>query len=504
MKVLIADDEPDVRNGLKTIVDWNSLGFEVCGEAENGEVCLREILRLSPDLVLLDIRMPKMHGLECAQEARKKGWNGKIIILSGYSDFKYAQSAIRCGVETYLLKPIDEDDLADAVRKIRDKITSERRQSKQMNFALEKARSAVLAEFLTGKIPPDGEDADSLNLKEDGYMAVIPEKLKPGSLNSYAGLEFEKLLETPPTESVKINDTAVFLLKGCKTIERFDRIAGSAQADDIFLAVGRPAVSSGEIPLSYRDAEAIYTRRFFLPKNRTVVRKAVPEKLKPCDIGEVDLRSYAEKICTYLQAGNLPSVCDMLDGLRDRLSVLDIRPDYTVTMLINICVQVRNHVLENYGDAAAHLGSDAEIIAAVSGKKRLYEIIDFMKEYAGSAAESISGLQGSRLADRIKAYVEKDYAKNINLESLAEIFGYNSAYLGKVFKNSVGESFHSYLDEIRIGQAKKLLADVNLKVYEISKKVGYENIDYFYIKFHKLEGQSPLEYRKSIQGGSTA
>ncbi len=499
MKVLIADDEPDVRIGLKKIIDWSSLGFEVCGEAENGEVCLREILRLLPDLVLLDIRMPKMHGLECAQEARRKGWNGRIIVLSGYSDFKYAQSAIECGVETYLLKPIDEDELTDSVKKIGDKIKKEHSESRQMSFVLEKARRAVLADFLSGKTTP--ENASSLKLNADGYLVVIPEKIKPGCADSYIELELGKLLKTQDVESAKLEGTDVFLLKGNRVIERFDRFASSTQANDVFLAVGRHATSPEEIPLSYRDAWAIFARRFFLPKGCTVVRKTTTEQLRPCDIGEMDLRGYEETMFTYLQAGNFKSLCEMLDGLFGRLSALDIQPDYTVTMFISICVQVKNRILEAYGDSNPHFGSDAELITTISGKRRLFEIIDFMKKYAGNVIEILSGLQSSRLADRIRVYMEKNYAGNINLEGLAEIFGYNSAYLGKVFKNSVGESFHSYLDRIRIGRAKKLLADDGLKVYEVSRKVGYENIDYFYIKFHKYEGRSPLEYRKSLRGG---
>lgn len=500
MKVLIADDEPDVRIGLKTIIDWNSLGFEVCGEAENGEVCLREILRLSPDLVLLDIRMPKMHGLECAQEARRKGWNGRIIILSGYSDFKYAQSAIQCGVETYLLKPIDEDELMDSVKKIGNKIKKEHSESQQMSFVLEKARRAVLADFLSGKTT--WENASSLKLNANGYLVVILERMKPGCADSYTELELGKLLKTQDVESAKLEGTEVFLLKGNRVIDRFDRFAAcSAQMNDVFLAVGRHAASPEEIPLSCQDALKIFARRFFLPKGCTVVRETMAEQLRPCDIDEVDLRGYEETIFTYLQAGNFKSLCEMLDALFNRLSALDIPPDYTVTMLISICVQVKNRILEVYSDSNLHFGSDAELIAAISGKKRLFEIIDFMKKYAENVIEILSGLQSSRLADRIRVYMEKNYAGNINLEGLAAIFGYNSAYLGKVFKSSVGESFHSYLDRIRIGRAKELLAEDGLKVYEVSRKVGYENIDYFYIKFHKYEGRSPLEYRKSLRSG---
>ena len=109
--VLIADDEVNIREGLKIIIDWNELGFEICGEAANGEEALSAILEKNPSLVLLDIRMPKMYGTDLIRIARERGYKGRFIILSGYSDFTDAQAAIRYGVDFYITKPIDEDEL---------------------------------------------------------------------------------------------------------------------------------------------------------------------------------------------------------------------------------------------------------------------------------------------------------------------------------------------------------------------------------------------------------
>lgn len=113
--LLIADDEKNIRDGLKCILDWEALGFILCGEAANGEEALSLILKNNPSLVLLDIRMPKFSGIDIIRIAREQDYNGKFIILSGYSDFSYAQAAIRYGVEYYLTKPIDEDELLDAI-----------------------------------------------------------------------------------------------------------------------------------------------------------------------------------------------------------------------------------------------------------------------------------------------------------------------------------------------------------------------------------------------------
>ena len=111
--VLIADDEKNIREGIKCIIDWEALGFTVCGEAANGEEALKQINEMHPGLVLLDIKMPKLSGLEVVENAREQGYNGKFIILSGFSDFKFAQTAIRLGVDNYITKPIDEDELAE-------------------------------------------------------------------------------------------------------------------------------------------------------------------------------------------------------------------------------------------------------------------------------------------------------------------------------------------------------------------------------------------------------
>ena len=123
--VLIADDEVNIREGLKIIIDWNELGFEICGEAANGEEALSAILEKNPSLVLLDIRMPKMYGTDLIRIARERGYKGRFIILSGYSDFTYAQTAIRYGVDFYITKPIDEDELSQAITKIKQGLEKE-------------------------------------------------------------------------------------------------------------------------------------------------------------------------------------------------------------------------------------------------------------------------------------------------------------------------------------------------------------------------------------------
>ena len=180
--LLIADDEKNIRDGLKCILDWEALGFALCGEAANGEEALSLILKSRPSLVLLDIRMPKLTGIDIIRIAREQGYNGRFIILSGYSDFSYAQAAIRYGVEYYLTKPIDEDELLDAINTIRESIAAEHQKSDSIALYREKAKDVILHELVTGVWSGDSanglssQDFQNMELAADIYQVVIYEK----------------------------------------------------------------------------------------------------------------------------------------------------------------------------------------------------------------------------------------------------------------------------------------------------------------------------------------
>ena len=173
--VFIADDEQIIRNGLKCIIDWNELGFEICGEASNGEDALNKILQLNPSLVLIDIRMPKLHGIDVIEAARKQGFKGKIIIISGFSDFKYAQSAIRFGVDYYLTKPIDEEELLDIIKQVKESISNEKKTSQVLLHYKEKAKKEILDDLISGTADISLINTSEINISANIYQVVIYE-----------------------------------------------------------------------------------------------------------------------------------------------------------------------------------------------------------------------------------------------------------------------------------------------------------------------------------------
>ena len=149
-RVLVVDDEAIIREGIKCLFDWEKIGYVIAGEAANGEQALQKILTLEPDVVLMDIRMPGLTGLEVIHRVREAGFGGKIIILSGYTDFKYAQEAIRYGVQYYLTKPIDEDELFKILDSIRKQLDSDRANADAAEHYRQKARDTIIEEILLG------------------------------------------------------------------------------------------------------------------------------------------------------------------------------------------------------------------------------------------------------------------------------------------------------------------------------------------------------------------
>ena len=275
--LLIADDESSIREGLKCIVDWDELGFTICGEASNGEEALSRILALNPGLVLLDVKMPKMLGTEVIRRAREAGFQGKCIILSGYSDFGYAQEAIKSGVRFYLTKPIDEDELYQTVSEIKQELAQEKRHSTHFTELQKKAKSVVLQELLTGILntPLSDQDLDHFCLTAEVYQVVICEDFHTQAAAApYTFAELLKVINRDNNifEHLEINHKDVVLLKGSHGLnrlsdflERFDNNTAQAGSplESMFLAYGRPVSVPEDIPLSYADATALLTRRFF-------------------------------------------------------------------------------------------------------------------------------------------------------------------------------------------------------------------------------------------------
>lgn len=516
--VLIADDEKNIREGLKCILDWESLGFHICGEASNGEDALSSILQNNPSLVLLDIRMPKLTGIDIIRIAREQGYEGKFIILSGYSDFAYAQAAIRYGVDFYLTKPIDEDELLTSIQTIKQNLEEARLRQNHIEIYRTKAKDVILHEIITGTYHADGKDALSeedfakMELDADIYQVVIYEKF--GTQPEDSSYSFAELLNITNKgnhsfEHFEEDNKDVILLKGQFAIHKFEDFlqhyekkvpqAGSP-LDSLFLAYGRPVRQLDEIYLSYEEAHTLMQRRFFcIQGQHTLGYRELPNLISThYSVTDIKLHEYCDALINNIQASNRKQVASTLFSLEEYLYNVDASIESVKLFLTDLLLQLKESCsrLSRNNTNECSMPSNSIIIDHIDSCHYLYEIILYISEQVKSILDSQGGSSRESVLDDILYYIDNNYQTNIKLETIAPLFGYNSAYLGKIFTKATGQTFNSYIDHMRIEHSKELLLHRNMKVYEIAEQVGYHNVDYFHKKFKKYVGISPAEYRK--------
>lgn len=519
--LFIADDEASIREGLKCIVDWEALGFRLCGEAANGEEALSKILALQPSLVLLDVKMPGMHGTELIRRAREAGFHGKCIILSGYSDFKYAQEAIKSGVSYYLTKPLDEEELYQVVSEIKELISKEKEHSRHIVGLKNKAKSMILYELITNTIgtPLSAEDKEHFHLTSDVYQIVICEDFHTRS--AAAPYTFAELLkvtnkENNTFEHLEADNKDIVLLKGTHGQYRLADFLGHLEDQPLqdgspmasmFLTYGRPVSSVEDIHLSYEDALALLNRRFFCAQeqhalgyeNLPGIVGKIMDTNPECGFLSLDedmALDFGNRLIGYIQSFNRKMTVAVLQELENTCSQTSDDISTIKLFLTDVYLQIKEKINSTYTSAEIPFETNSAVIEFITNQNYLYEIIRFLSEQFEMIMNVTGNPSRDTILDDVLFYIDHNFKNNIKLETIAPLFGYNSAYLGKIFNKTVGESFNTYLDHKRIEYSKQLLMENKLKVYEIAEQAGYRNVDYFHKKFKKYVGVSPAEFRK--------
>ena len=172
-RILVVDDENIIREGIKCLFDYEALGFTICGEAATGEQALAQIRTLQPDVVLMDIRMPGLTGLEVVSQVRAEGYGGKVVIISSYTDFRYAQEAMRCGVQHYITKPIDEEELEQILRTFKEELDRQALARGTSQHYRSKAHYSIVRDLLEGKGAPQLQARQDMHLEADIFCVAL-------------------------------------------------------------------------------------------------------------------------------------------------------------------------------------------------------------------------------------------------------------------------------------------------------------------------------------------
>jgi len=502
LKVFFADDEREVLEGIKNIVDWNSIGYEICGEAMDGLSAYNSIKSLNPDLILLDIKMPKIEGIELTRLLREEGFKGHIIVLSGFSEFKYAQEAIRNGVDFYLTKPIDEDALSDAAVDIRKKILNSRMNHETQSYYKEKAKFKILEDILFNTELKDSPySLKELNLEAERYQVLILDETTPAR-TGYSELITAMQLPHNTVFVDKFNHETyrIVLLKGESVINRFAQFQKANFDKNLAytVSVGSIIDNIHEAHLSLEEAQRIHDRLFFIGGKYKVITSDMIRFIEPEVFYTVkESRVLGEQLYDLLVVYRKTECLSFLEDLLSKMMQSSNEAGDIRSVLAGMYIYLVSRLKTSYTSADLKFMTNAEIIKSLHNQRYLHDIIEFFKYEIHRIHQLIGGMSSDGILDGIIDYIQHNYHEDIKLKKLAPKFGYNSSYLGKIFAKKMDISFNDFLHKVRIEEAKNLLLNSTYKIYEIATLLGYKNVDYFHLRFKQFENTTPNEYRLS-------
>lgn len=515
-KVLIVDDEPMIREGLQTLVDWNKYGFSVVGIASNGREAVEKHAALGPDLILIDIRMPGMDGLQAIEEIRKSDTVCHFLILSGYAEFKYAKQAIVHNVDGYILKPIDEDELESYVERIETQIRKQSEQQLNTEQTTVLLREELLQRLASGKIDAiltDNQEIHSLLGAPAKYYQLLLIELysREHSLTMNATLK-KKLVDiieqkqlgwvfsAEPYVGVLLKDYLLqngsreqmkqWIEECCGTRVRFSAAASEPVRDPLELQNWSEAVRG-----MLKQRFMLQGQQIHLASSEAIAKHTETEQSE-----ELSIVSLAQKLYYMLDVGSKEGVEKVLNEASEQICAHDSSEQFVKSSWAQLLTLVLNKAA--ISNPQVSVQDNLTMITALYLAHHYNEMIDQLQERMTDIAVKIGKSDSLSVMKQMTNFIERHYNENIKLETLADLFNYNSGYLGKMFKNFTGEHFNTYLDQVRIQHAIELLQE-GLKVHQVSERVGYANVDYFHSKFKKYKGVSPSSF-KSGSGKSSS
>ena len=542
LKIFLAEDEVVVRETIKRMIPWEELGFELVGEAADGEMALPLLIRQQPDLLITDIKMPFMDGLTLARLAKKEIPGLKVVILSGYDDFNYAKQAIGIGVEDYLLKPITKNALIERLSEIRSRYEHEKTQKEYYEKfqremqAYEKNSSRDFFEALVGGSMDMMEvykraEKLGLDIVAEAYNVLIftmnCDEDFSGQRDEYSSWEAEslELLENffAGHSSAMLFRSNIFsygvLLKGQReTIEENTR----ACVDEIrkilsrqdgrrewFLAVGQSVERLSQIQKSYHTASRAFSQRYLYDEN-ILYYDEMETMEHPGGQAETEDNAYLQKV--DVNALN-PAILQkfLSNGLQEETENFVKDYFYAICQEPMESLVFRNYVILNVRfsvisfikglgcDTNEMESADTEEVLAESGKN-MESAIAYAKKMISQAIEIRDQNSGNKNRSILKTavdFIDSHYMdEEISLNTVANVANVSSNHFSALFSQNMGQTFIEYLTTLRMNKAKELLRCTGMRSSEIAGEIGYKDAHYFSYLFKKTQGMTPSDYRK--------
>ncbi|WP_235864072.1 response regulator transcription factor [Sutcliffiella halmapala] len=528
MRVLIADDEIQIRKGLRMKVEWEEEGFRIVGEASNGQEALEKLEEMEVDIVLTDVRMPIMDGIEFVKRCHLEHPHVKVIVLSGYSDFEYVRTSMIEGVKDYLLKPVAPDELMDALQRIRIEIEGEKKKEvesermlrlvhnqfeemreqyllylvkeewSELNVALERLRQLQLDEFANENVSVQiitvemRESATTPNNLKELWLPfrMICKEIAEENKGTYSFYDASYANMIHFIRRVDINQLthkSSFIIKLQKMMKSFLQL-------ETVVGIGKVVTGQAEFKTGYISALLSWSQSQLGTHSQVIDGAVNHEMFEFSTEFEKRLINAIENVNHDAFVHNMKEILG--ESTNQSVMTFSFIANRVLFLLgsharkYDIDSNEINNMIWNCQQSIWELNSQSRVIESLV--RLAYSIIQKVQVIRSSS-------NGTVIVEKVRHYLEQHYASEISLSSLSEQFHINSAYLSEIFKAHVGQNFSDYLINLRMENAKRFLENPQLKIIDVSNLVGFSNSGYFSTVFKRHVGQTPVEYRKAFK-----
>lgn len=532
-RIVIVDDEIEVREGIIESIEWERHGFECIGDYRNGSEALEAISELRPDLVLSDICMPFMDGIELTRQIQLNYPYIKVIILTGHDEFDYAQKALRLKVHDFIVKPITANELRNLLDKVKlemDKEAENRENFSLLKMQLHQSLPLLRERFLEQLV---GGTLRDFRLQERFEYFSLPWIAPPYlvvaiDIDDFDDIKKEKWQNDPELfrsaafnivqEVMEGKEAVVFRTREERMIVIFSGEAeegtyeAALNASEVIrfcmekylkftvtVGVGTLCSTLHDLPLSYNGAISALDYRFLYGKNKVISILDMEGANKP--IQQLDIE-WNRRFATLIKTGTQGEAQVLIGQLISNLKASLMPMGACYFQIQSIIIAVMNTIHEFAGNDAVHFKGNEIVLQDINRFQTLDEIelwlLTICKEailYMSEQRNDLTKMQVLSVVD----YIERHYSnENLTVDELCRHVHLSKSYFSAVFKQNKEQTIMEYVTRVRIDKAKDLLQQTPMKSYEVAAKVGYSDPQYFSVLFKKHTGTTPTEYREKL------
>ncbi len=528
IRVLLVDDEPFIVQGLKVLIDWEREGYEITKTAANGIEALDYLRENQVDLIIADIKMPVMTGLELLEVIRKEGISeAYFVILSGYSDFTYAQQAIRHNSFDYVLKPVIKEELLKLLQRL-SLLSQGVKVKNQTNQRMEKAFLARnLISLIYGKYDQINLDYIRSHMQWSEGVSYVQIEL------DYMGQMEELMDEEKRTAQRKLYDSCLKFLKEdgdhcildvssheksydigfiyCEYmannqeisqkvyLESFLSYLNMSMETPVIMLVGKRTTDISKVSKSFSTANILQSFQGFRKKKNIYFYE---KEVQVNHSGILLCKQSLDDLLLAVEQDEKSKIIESVHKLYEEMNhmgftkeTVNLNINYLLFQFIHLATEQDSYV--NQEEIMRLISENTFEGGIMRGSKA--HLTKFVCEYA-QYLEQLRKKVSRGVLFEVEKDIRENYAKNLTLRDLSKKYYVNSAYLGQLFRKKYGQSFKDYLNNYRIEQAAIKLLRTEEKIYQVAEEVGYHDLDYFVNRFILVKGCTPSKFRKGTKG----